>query len=497
MASHLPNVAASGCGCAQGFGRLLIEAYSRAQDRESRVRVSFVAWASLVLMAGYPVVYILHAERAISLENQEYAYATMDISAKVLLTVVLTNGSFMTSERFIEQQIRRSSEELIFLNTVVRSIRRPTETAKAAISDIEQLLSHAMRRTEEAKAAATSAATAAASMANPTSPSPPGSEPGNGTETKDATAADAYAPANGDSRAAAAAASASSGKPHGGALTVSERSTGSSFQGHLDVDAVVATLYSAVTQIKKSIMDAIFFVALQAGVIRTRTTPLRIDRLLSDARKSLRSALLRRGIELITTVTDRAPTLVEGDAGQLEYVLTLVCTNSVFSAPRGSKVEIKVDEAPADTTATGILSARITVSDIGQRISTDTFEDLADCIDPGPLGRRAAALLSAGREGSEAEYFVASRLLSRQNGSLRVRNLDAGVARHILEIPLCTRSGRFDAQDLARLEEGAFAARLTTGGTEATGFSNAMLSMPVRPTTADVEAMVEMHAKSN
>ncbi len=409
----------------QGFGRLLAASYHRANDRESRRRVVFVSMCSLVLACAYPIVYILHAEKVISILAQEYSYAVMDVSAKILLTVVLTNGSFLSSEGYMRQQMRRAAEELVFLNTVVRTIRQPTDAARAAISEVESLVRHLSDKQMRTDSEAAAAEALQEERATTTR-----------ADTEKSVVVDEQASLT--QLSAAQESSRAMGTASG--VAISRGSSRRQSVGSRDPEAVLATLSSSVTQIKKAIMDAVFFVALQAGVVRVRTSTIRLERLIRECTRSIRPALLRRGIDLITSVSDRAPVTVEGDAGQMEYVLNLVCTNAVLSAPRGSKVEIEVTEADADESGSGLACARLTVSDIGRRLSTRDFESLSNAEDAGRLARRAAALLSPGREGSQAEYIVAARLLEQQGGSLRLHNLQPGVARHVIELPMGRRA---------------------------------------------------------
>lgn len=399
----------------------------------------FIGIFAVVLAAAYPVVYILHAEKAITLLSQEYAYAVFDVTAKVLLTVVLTNGSFISSEGFIKQQMRRAAEELVFLNTIVRTIRHPTDAARAAIGDVEALVTHLKAASE---------LTARSPMGAAKGPMG-GVDPEAGV-TRQRGAATPPSSSHMLPTTESPAASAHGSRRY----SVSGSVVGS----HLDADSIIATLFSSVSQIKKAIMDAVFFVALQAGVVRSKPTAVSLERVIADCIKGVQPARLRRGIEVITSVSDRAPTAVEADPGQLEYILNLVCTNAVLSAPRGSKVEIEVTEAAATSSATAVPSARIVISDIGQRMNTEEFAALATADDLGRLAKRAASLLSPGREGSEAEYIVAAKLLERQGGSLRLVNIEPGVARHILEIPLRVSAAGFEATDLALLEGGLLAA---------------------------------------
>jgi two-component system phosphate regulon sensor histidine kinase PhoR len=101
--------------------------------------------------------------------------------------------------------------------------------------------------------------------------------------------------------------------------------------------------------------------------------PLDIAMLVAGAAKSLRPFADARDVDL--AVGDAAPATVEGDAGQLERVLTNVIENAVKFTPAGGTVSVEVHPA---TGPAGRPAVMVVVADTGMGIPADELPQVFD-----------------------------------------------------------------------------------------------------------------------
>jgi signal transduction histidine kinase len=125
-------------------------------------------------------------------------------------------------------------------------------------------------------------------------------------------------------------------------------------------------------RLQSLVADMLTMTRLDAGE-RPAMAPLDVATLVRRAAESLRPFADARRVDL--AVGDAGPATVEGDAGQLERVLTNVIENAVKFTPAGGTVSV---ELPAATGPTGRPAVMVVVADTGMGIPADALPQVFD-----------------------------------------------------------------------------------------------------------------------
>ncbi|MBM7024562.1 HAMP domain-containing histidine kinase [Clavibacter sp. DM3] len=125
-------------------------------------------------------------------------------------------------------------------------------------------------------------------------------------------------------------------------------------------------------RLQSLVADMLTMTRLDAGE-RPAMAPLDVATLVRRAAESLRPFADARRVDL--AVGDAGPATVEGDAGQLERVLTNVIENAVKFTPAGGTVSVELHAA---TGPTGRPAVMVVVADTGMGIPADALPQVFD-----------------------------------------------------------------------------------------------------------------------
>ncbi|WP_445443461.1 sensor histidine kinase [Clavibacter sp. km1a] len=125
-------------------------------------------------------------------------------------------------------------------------------------------------------------------------------------------------------------------------------------------------------RLQSLVADMLMMTRLDSGE-RPAMAPLDVATLVRRAAESLRPFADARHVDL--AVGDAVPTTVEGDAGQLERVLTNVIENAVKFTPAGGTVSVGVHAA---TGPAGRPAVMVVVADTGMGIPADALPHVFD-----------------------------------------------------------------------------------------------------------------------
>jgi signal transduction histidine kinase len=207
-------------------------------------------------------------------------------------------------------------------------------------------------------------------------------------------------------------------------------------QDDTGVQEILVAIYGCMHQVQKGVIDSAYFAGSRAGQLRVLKVNTELSKFLATIRRRVQSLCERRSIELLMSVDESVPSSIVIDRGQVEYCLSVLLTSAVLSSPRGAKVECALRRGPSIRCDTP-QALWIRVADVGSPIDLVAWgATMGSSVHTENLASKACMLLSAGREGSEAEYCVCSDLMEMMGGQLHLRNLDEGVVVQLLEIPL-------------------------------------------------------------
>jgi signal transduction histidine kinase len=125
-------------------------------------------------------------------------------------------------------------------------------------------------------------------------------------------------------------------------------------------------------RLQSLVADMLMMTRLDSGE-RPAMAPLDVATLVRRAAESLRPFAYARHVDL--AVGDAVPTTVEGDAGQLERVLTNVIENAVKFTPAGGTASVDVHAA---TGPAGRPAVMVVVADTGMGIPADALPHVFD-----------------------------------------------------------------------------------------------------------------------
>ncbi|QOD44474.1 sensor histidine kinase [Clavibacter zhangzhiyongii] len=164
-------------------------------------------------------------------------------------------------------------------------------------------------------------------------------------------------------------------------------------------------------RLQSLVADMLTMTRLDAGE-RPAMAPLDVATLVRRAAESLRPFADARRVDL--AVGDAGPATVEGDAGQLERVLTNVIENAVKFTPAGGTVSVELHAA---TGPTGRPAVMVVVADTGMGIPADALPQVFDRF------FRAANALSEVVPGTGLGLAIVREIVQAHGGEVTVSSV--------------------------------------------------------------------------
>ena len=161
--------------------------------------------------------------------------------------------------------------------------------------------------------------------------------------------------------------------------------------------------------------DLLVLSRADAGAIEVERAPVDLAEIAASAVGNLESLARDRQVDLRSS-TEPAP--VEGDAGRLRQLVTILVDNAIRHSPPGGSVKVAVSRAGA--------SVLLRVDDEGPGILPDHRDRVFDRFWRGT---------SRGGSGSGLGLAIAAWIVDRHDGSIRVTDAEAGGARFEVRLP--------------------------------------------------------------
>ncbi len=161
--------------------------------------------------------------------------------------------------------------------------------------------------------------------------------------------------------------------------------------------------------------DLLVLSRADAGAIEVERVPVDLAEIAASAVGNLESLARDRQVELLSSTE---PALMEGDAGRLRQLVTILVDNAIRHSPRGRSVRVTVSRA-----GTSVL---LRVEDEGPGIPPEQRARVFDRFWRGT---------SRGGSGSGLGLAIAAWIVDRHAGSIRVTDTEAGGARFEVHLP--------------------------------------------------------------
>ena len=161
--------------------------------------------------------------------------------------------------------------------------------------------------------------------------------------------------------------------------------------------------------------DLLVLSRADAGAIEVDRAPVDLAEIAASAVGNLESLARDRQVELRSS-TEPAP--MEGDAGRLRQLVTILVDNAIRHSPRGGSVRVAVSLAGS--------TVLLHVDDEGPGIPPDHRDRVFDRFWRG-TSRRGS--------GSGLGLAIAAWIVDRHDGSIRVTDAESGGARFEVRLP--------------------------------------------------------------
>jgi signal transduction histidine kinase len=187
-------------------------------------------------------------------------------------------------------------------------------------------------------------------------------------------------------------------------------------------DGALPTVHAALDDIAEEtdhlaglVGDLLVLSRADAGALEVDRAPVDLAEIAASAVGNLESLARDRGVELLTS-TRSAP--MDGDAGRLRQLVTILVDNAIRHSPREGSVTVTVSP-----TGTAVM---LHVDDEGPGIPPAQRERVFDRFWSGN---------TRGGSGSGLGLAIAAWIVDRHGGSLRVTDADGGGARFEVSLP--------------------------------------------------------------